>query len=126
MTVCRRIYDASREKAGAVGVEALSIGLGYTAVATTDGGLGLSYTASGPKTACSVLGPDEDYEGRPAALLLERLLSSDPLRRSLAASGETRMGAKAKAWRDGESAATSWVVSISTSVTTPDFGPRRC
>ena len=63
MTVCRRIYEASREKAGSVEVEALSIGLGCTAVATTDGGLGLPCTASGPKTARSVLGPDEDYEG---------------------------------------------------------------
>lgn len=40
MTINERLYKLCRKKAAAVTVDTISIGLGYTAVQTSDGGLG--------------------------------------------------------------------------------------
>ena len=65
-------------------VETISIGLGYTAAVTSDGGIGLAYTFLEGKTSCSVAPPDIDVEGRPASALLEKLTSAVPIERSVA------------------------------------------
>jgi len=84
MTINERLYDLCREKAAAVTVETLSLGLGYTAVQTSDGGLGLAYTYLERKIGCSVRKNDFDFEGQPADLLLEKIKQPNPLEKSLA------------------------------------------
>jgi len=84
MTINERLYELCREKAAAVTVETVSIGLGYTAVRTSDGGLGLAYTYLENKKGCAVRTNDFDYEGRPADLLLEEIRQPDPLGKSMA------------------------------------------
>ncbi len=64
-------------------LENLTIGLGYTAVCTSDGGIGIAFTPESNKGGCSVLSPKEDYEGRPASEVLELLLSNKDLHRTI-------------------------------------------
>jgi len=78
------LYDLFLHKAETVCVEIVSLGLGYTAVTTSDGGIGLSYTYYTDKTSCMVLNTPIDYEGRPAAELLEKIKSDNPIERSMA------------------------------------------
>ena len=84
MTINERLYELCREKAAAVTVDTISIGLGYTAVRTSDGGLGLAYTYLESKTGCTVRKNDFDFESQPADLLLEKIRQPDPLEKSLA------------------------------------------
>jgi uncharacterized protein len=83
MTLAKRIRECLEVRAARETVEVLSIGLGYTAVCTSGGGIGLAYTPIESKSACSALGRDEAYEGGLAALLLEQLDSDVPLRRAM-------------------------------------------
>ena len=84
MELNTRLYEIFLAQAKNVTVEILSLGLGYTAVATSEGGIGLSYTYFGDKQSCMVLNHDIDYEGRPADLLLEKINSDNPIERSMA------------------------------------------
>jgi hypothetical protein len=47
-------------------------------VTTSDGGIGIAYTYFDHKTSCSVIMPYEDYEGKPALGLLEKI--KNPIR----------------------------------------------
>ena len=84
MSICERLYDLMLEKAADRKVEILSIGLGCTAVCTSDGGIGLAFTPFENKTNCTVIPRDHDYEGRPATELLPLILSEHPLLRAMA------------------------------------------
>lgn len=84
MKLNQRLYDSFVVEAKDVTVDILSIGLGYMAVTTSDGGIGLAYTMSGAKTSCSVIKDDRDYEGGPALDLLKHILSDDPIHRGMA------------------------------------------
>ena len=61
----------------------LTVGLGYTVVATGDGGLGLSFTWLEGRESRAYTNHYHDVEGEPAGSLLERLLSDDPFQRSI-------------------------------------------
>ena len=84
MTICERLYDLSLKKAESVTVDKVSLGVGYTAVQTSDGGIGVSYTYFEKKTSCTVRADDVDFEQQPAALLLERIKRQAPLEKSMA------------------------------------------
>jgi hypothetical protein len=84
MQLNTRLYDLFLERAQKVRVEILSLGLGYTAVTTSGGGIGLSYTYFGDKKSCMVLNQHIDFEGRPADQLLERIKSGNTVERSMA------------------------------------------
>jgi uncharacterized protein len=84
MNVCERLYDLSLQKAQSVTVDKVSLGVGYTAVRTSDGGIGVSYTYFEKKTSCTVRADDVDFEHQPATLLLERIKRQDPLEKSMA------------------------------------------
>ena len=84
MELNTRLYDIFLDQAQNVTVEILSIGLGYTAVTTSDGGIGLSYTYFGDKKSCMVLNKHVDYEGKPADQLLEKINSENTVERSMA------------------------------------------
>ena len=84
MTLNQKLYQVFEKKAQQVTIEILSIGLGYTAVATSDGGIGLSYTYFGDKKSCMILNEHIDYEAMPASRLLEKIKSDDSVERSMA------------------------------------------
>ena len=84
MTLNQRIFGMFEEKARRTTVEQLCIGLGYTAVATSDGGLGIAYSYFDTKNTCMMNKLYDNPEGRPAIGLVEKILSDVPLQRSLA------------------------------------------
>lgn len=78
------LYNFFCDQAKNVRLDLLSLGLGYTAVATSDGGIGLAYTYFEDKKSCMVLNEDIDYEGQPASTLLEKIKSESTIERSMA------------------------------------------
>jgi uncharacterized protein (DUF4213/DUF364 family) len=84
MQLSHKLYDRFSDKAQRIGVEFLSLGLGYTAVNTSDGGMGIAYTYFEEKKSCMVLNQALDCEGRPAITLLEKIKSDDSIERSMA------------------------------------------
>ena len=84
MTLNQKLYDLFAGKANEEKIEILSLGLGYTAVTLSDGGIGLSYTHFENKKSCMVLNKHIDYEGRPAIQLLEKIKSDNTIERSMA------------------------------------------
>lgn len=84
MRLIENLHALFAERARHVAVETVSVGLGYTAVATDDGGTGIAYTWIEGNHPC-VSGLDYvDFEGRPAAELLAWIRDPLPLRRSMA------------------------------------------
>jgi uncharacterized protein (DUF4213/DUF364 family) len=84
MKICERLYEVMQARAENVRVEIVSIGLGYTAVGTSDGGIGLAYTLLDDKQGCSVVAAEVDFENGPALDLLEQIHSSQPVHRGMA------------------------------------------
>jgi uncharacterized protein len=84
MTICERLYDCMAGPAGDVSVGLLSIGLGYTAVSTADGGLGIAFTSFETKQGCTVVTHENDYEDGPALDLLRLITAPNPIHRSMA------------------------------------------
>lgn len=78
------LYDTMADKSGQVTVEHICLGLGYTVVTTSDGGVGLSYTYFDHKTGCTLVNDYRDFEGCSATELLPLILSAAPLERSMA------------------------------------------
>ena len=77
------LYSLFREPAEARRVQTVTIGLGYTAVATDDDCLGLSYTMTGDRECCGQLRRYRDLDGASAAQLLDCVRSTDSLERSM-------------------------------------------
>ena len=84
MELNNRLYNHFKNKAQSVTVGIVSIGLGYTAVTTSDGGMGLAYTYFQDKTSCVLLNRAVDYENRSASELLECINSENTIERSMA------------------------------------------
>lgn len=84
MELNNRLYNLFVDKARTVTVDIVSIGLGYTAVTTSDGGIGLAYTYFQDKTSCVLLNRAVDYENRPSSELLECINSENTIERSMA------------------------------------------
>jgi uncharacterized protein (DUF4213/DUF364 family) len=84
MELNNRLYSLLINKAKKVKVEIVSIGIGYTAVTTTDGGMGLAYAYFKDKTSCVLLNKTVDYEVRPASDLLKSIKSENTIERSMA------------------------------------------
>jgi uncharacterized protein (DUF4213/DUF364 family) len=79
-----KLFNLFRDKAQKVHVDLLCLGLGYTAVVTSDGGIGIAYTYFENKKSCMLLNETIDYEGRPASELLEKIKSGATIERSMA------------------------------------------
>lgn len=84
MQLDQNLQDAVSEKADQVKVDMVCLGLGYTAVTTINGHIGIAYTYFEHKTGCSLIQDYQNYEGRPASNLLERITTDNPLERSMA------------------------------------------
>jgi len=78
------LFNLFRDKAQKTRLELLCLGLGYTAVVTSDGGIGIAYTYFENKKSCMALNETADYEGRPASELLEKIKSDATIERSMA------------------------------------------
>ena len=70
MKLNRILYDRFIEKARKVSIENVTIGLGYTAVTLSDGGMGLAGTWFAGKKPTSMNKDYVDFEGKPADELL--------------------------------------------------------
>lgn len=77
--LCDHFDRASRD----ITVTSVCIGLSYTAVTTSDGGIGLAYTYVDGRHCCSANRDYRDYEGTRAVELLKLLISPFPLHRSM-------------------------------------------
>ncbi len=84
MTLNQKLFDLFESKARQVAIDTLCLGLGYTAVTTSEGGIGLSYTYFGDKKSCMILNDQIDYESKPASLLLEKINNDNSVERSIA------------------------------------------
>ena len=84
MILDQKLFESVCDAAGRVAVEQVFIGLGYTAVTTSDGGIGMA--ATGVVLDGSHAGNMDvvDYEGRPATDLLEGILAPDIMLRTMA------------------------------------------
>ena len=83
MTIMEGLCRALEDRAAETTVETVSIGLGYTAVAVADGGVGLACTLLDSVKTCHIAGDLPDFEGGPAADLLEYLRSDAQIQRTL-------------------------------------------
>ncbi|MDY0186532.1 MAG: DUF364 domain-containing protein [Syntrophus sp. (in: bacteria)] len=79
-----RMYRFFEAKARDVLIEQVTLGLGYTAVTTSDGGIGIAYTYFTNKGSCTFVNRYYDFEGKPALELLEKLKSPLPLEKTMA------------------------------------------
>lgn len=84
MILDQKLYDFFEKKARRVTVERLCMGLGYTAVSTSDGGIGIAYSYFDTKNACMMHKNYDNPEGKPAIGLVEKIFSNVPLERSMA------------------------------------------
>ncbi|MFZ5565106.1 MAG: Rossmann-like domain-containing protein [Thermodesulfobacteriota bacterium] len=84
MKINATLFELFEHKAKETLVTHLCMGLGYTAVATEDGGIGIAYTFFEGKTTCMVQKEYENPEGKPAIGLVEHILSDNPIRRTQA------------------------------------------
>jgi uncharacterized protein (DUF4213/DUF364 family) len=84
MILNQKLYDLFQARARGVNIEILCLGLGYTVVTLSNGGIGLSYTHFEDKKSCMLLNRHIDYEGQPAVELLEKIKSDNPVERSMA------------------------------------------
>ena len=84
MLLNQKLFESVGDVAGRTIIEQVTIGLGYTAVTTSDGGIGIAATGAGLNDGRSGNMDIPDYEGRPAIDLLESILAPDPMRRTMA------------------------------------------
>jgi len=84
MKVDEQLYTLMAPRAASIKIEQVCLGLRYTAVTTSDGGIGLAYTyhEDGEPTLAS--SAYRDCEGQSALVLLGKIKSEEPLKRSQA------------------------------------------
>jgi hypothetical protein len=83
LTLVESLYDEFRAVGRDVQIATLTIGLGYTAVETSAGDVGLAYTPVGRGESCTRVRTYRDYEGALAGELLMSILSDDEMERAL-------------------------------------------
>lgn len=84
MELYKKLYDAVKAASETVKIDTIQIGISYTAVTTSDGGCGLSFTFLGKRESCTVVKDPMDYEGSYAEKALGLLFSSEIVERSVA------------------------------------------
>jgi uncharacterized protein (DUF4213/DUF364 family) len=84
MILNQKLFASVSAAAGRVMVEQVFIGIGYTAVTTSDGGIGIAATGVALDGSHAGNLDVTDYEGRPAIDLLEGILVPDPMHRTMA------------------------------------------
>ncbi len=83
MQLDQRLIACVSADADRVTVDQVTIGLGYTAVTTSDGGIGIAATGVALDGGCAGSREVRDIEGETAAAVLPRLLAADPMERTM-------------------------------------------
>lgn len=81
MQLNRKLKACMSSAAESVTVDQVTIGIGYTAVTTSDGGIGIAATTL-PQDGCHA--GSIDFEDRPASDLLQLIMKPDPVGRTMA------------------------------------------
>ncbi len=84
MKVNQKLLESSTAAAARIRVDQVTIGLGYTAVATSDGAMGLAATGWALDGGGESKHDVADFEGCPATDLLQLIMNSDPMHRTMA------------------------------------------
>ena len=84
MELNQKLFDCMAPVAEDVTVEQVTIGLGYTAVTTSRGDVGICATGAAMEACCAGKLEAIDYERRPAGDLLQQILTDDPMARTMA------------------------------------------
>lgn len=84
MELNRKLHDVMLPMAEPLEVGRICMGIGYTAVVTSDGSVGVAYTYLDAKSGCCMIQDYQDFEGRPARDLLALIQHPEPLKRSMA------------------------------------------
>ncbi|MBC2710536.1 MAG: DUF364 domain-containing protein [Desulfosarcina sp.] len=79
-----KLYECMSAAADKVKVDQVSIGLGYTAVTTSDDGIGIAATGVGLDGCCAGKFDIVDFEDRPAIDLLQLIMEPEPMGRTMA------------------------------------------
>jgi len=72
MLLNQKLYNLFASRAREVNIDILCLGLGYTAVTLSDGGIGLSYTHFEDKKSCMLLNKHIDYEGQKNEMMFDK------------------------------------------------------
>jgi len=84
MELNRKLIECMATAADGVTIDQVVIGLGYTAVITSDGDIGLAATGVAMPGSCCGSLDIEDFETRPAVDLLQKIAEDDPMVRTMA------------------------------------------
>ncbi|MDY6824397.1 MAG: DUF364 domain-containing protein [Thermodesulfobacteriota bacterium] len=84
MQINRILFEIFEDRARKIKIERMCLGLGYSAITTSDGGTGIAYTWLDNKDACMVQKGYENPEGKPAIGVLEHIMSDTPVERTMA------------------------------------------
>lgn len=84
MQLNQKLFDCLSSAAAGVTVDQVTIGLGYTAVTTSDGAIGIAATDLTRDGCCAGYRAVPDFEGRAAADLLPLIMDSGSMARTMA------------------------------------------
>ncbi len=84
MQLDQTLYALFQDKARQTNITTLNLGLAYTAVVSSDGGIGVAHTCLEQSGPCGLAHETRIYEDHPAIDLLPCILETDPLKRSMA------------------------------------------
>lgn len=79
-----KLVESVSAAADRVTIDRVTIGIGYTAVTTSDGAIGIAATGLALNGCCAGNRDVQDFEDRPATSLLQRILDPDPMDRTMA------------------------------------------
>ena len=84
MELNHKLYECMSAAAKRVTIDQVTIGLGYTAVTTSDGGIGIAATCVALENGCAGQFDVVDFEGRPGIDLLQLIVEPEPMGRTIA------------------------------------------
>ena len=84
MELNRKLLECVSTAAKRVNIDQVTIGLGYTAVTISDGGIGIAATGVARGGCCAGDFNIVDFEGRPATDLLQLIMAPAPMARTMA------------------------------------------
>jgi hypothetical protein len=84
MELNRKLLECVSTAAKRVNIDQVTIGLGYTAVTISDGGIGIAATGVARGGCCAGNFNIVDFEGRPATDLLQLIMAPAPMARTMA------------------------------------------
>ena len=84
MELNQTLFECTTAAAERVKIDKVTIGIGYTAVTTSDGGIGIAATGVALNGCCAGNVDIVDFEGCPATDLLQHIMDPAPMARTMA------------------------------------------